>query len=43
MDEEGTIASALHHFVRGDIHDLVEDGDLVKVTEIIKLRPDLKE
>ncbi|CAK8695537.1 unnamed protein product [Clavelina lepadiformis] len=43
VDEEGTIASALHHFVRGDIHDLVEDGDLVKVTEIIKLRPDLKE
>ena len=42
-DEEGIIQSPSHPTIRGDVHNLIKEGETDKVIEIITLRPELLE
>ena len=42
-DEEGVVQSPSHPTIRGDIHNLIKEGEVDKVTEVITLRPELLE
>ena len=42
-DEEGIVQSAVQPSIRGDIHDLIKEGENEKVIEVVTLRPELLE